>query len=77
MDPLPEANVDVTEPPSGPIRFGSFNHNRKLSDKTLRLWAKVLENVPGSRLVLKASNSTDSDTQRLLRRRMHQTRFRS
>ena len=31
----------------------------------------VLDCVPGSRLVLKASNPTDSDTQRLLRRRMH------
>ena len=57
VDPLPEANVDVTEPPSGPIRFGSFNHNRKLSDQTLKLWADVLERVPGSRLVLKASLS--------------------
>ena len=43
VDPLPEASVDVVYPPSGPIRFGSFNHNRKLSDKTLRLWAKVLQ----------------------------------
>ena len=70
VDPLPEASVSVTEPPSGPVRFGSFNHNRKLSDKTLMLWAKVLENIPDSRLVLKASHAADSDTQRLLRRRM-------
>ena len=41
--------------PSGPIRFGSFNHNRKLSDATLRLWGQLLAAVPGSRLVLKAS----------------------
>ena len=70
VDPLPEANVGVRDAPSGPIRFGTFNHNRKLSDKTLSLWSKVLHSVPDSRLVLKASNSTDSDTQRLLRRRM-------
>ena len=70
VDPLPEARVGVTEPPLGPVRFGSFNHNRKLTDKTLSLWSKVLAAVPGSRLVLKASHSTDSDTQRLLRRRM-------
>ena len=40
VDPLPEASVPVVDPPGGPIRFGTFNHNRKLSDKTLRLWAK-------------------------------------
>ena len=33
--PLPEADAPVTKAPSGPIRFGSFNHNRKLSDSTL------------------------------------------
>ena len=70
VHPLPEADVNVTKHSPGPMRFGSFNHNRKLSDRTLRLWGKVLESVPSSRLTLKASNSTDSDTQRLLRRRM-------
>ena len=68
--PLPEADISVSTAPSGPIRFGSFNHNRKLSDATLKLWAEVLDAVPGSRLVLKASSQSDSDTQRLLRRRM-------
>lgn len=68
--PLPEADISVPTCPSGPIRFGSFNHNRKLSDATLKLWAEVLDAVPGSRLVLKASSQTDSDTQRLLCRRM-------
>ena len=70
LSPLPEADVVVSTAPSGPIRFGSFNHNRKLSDATLRLWGQLLADVPGSCLVLKASAQTDSDTQRLLRRRM-------
>ena len=69
-DPLPEAHASVSTAPSGPIRFGSFNHTRKLSDQTLRLWAEILDSVSGSRLVLKASAQNDSDTQRLLRRRM-------
>ena len=34
QSPLPEAGVSVSKAPSGPIRFGSFNHNRKLSDAT-------------------------------------------
>ena len=70
QSPLPEADISVSPAPSGPIRFGSFNHNRKLSDATLMLWGQVLAAVPGSRLVLKASAGSDSDTQRLLRRRM-------
>lgn len=70
FEPLPEASIEVGNPPSGPVRFGSFNHNRKLSDVTLRLWAGVLNAVPGSRLTLKAAADADADTQRLLRRRM-------
>ena len=70
QSPLPEANVSVSCSPSGPVRFGSFNHNRKLSDATLMLWGQLLAAVPGSRLVLKASAQSDSDTQLLLRRRM-------
>jgi len=70
VDPLPEATADVTSAPNGPIRFGSFNHNRKLSDKTLRLWGQILESVPESTLILKANTSSDLATQQLLRRRM-------
>ena len=70
VDPLPEATADVTSASGGPIRFGSFNHNRKLSDQTLRLWGKILDSVPGSTLVLKANASSDLATQKLLRRRM-------
>ena len=50
--------------------FGCFNHNRKLSDETLRTWANLLDNVPNSRLVLKTSTQDDPDTQELLTRRM-------
>ena len=71
VDPLPEAVAEVTSAPVGPVRFGSFNHNRKLSDETLRLWGQILELVPESTLVLKANASSDLATQQLLRRRMH------
>ena len=70
VEPLPEATADVTSAPVGPVRFGSFNHNRKLSDQTLRLWGKILESVPDSTLVLKANASSDLATQQLLKRRM-------
>lgn len=37
-----------------PLTFGSFNNAAKLTPHTLALWAKVLQAVPDSRLVLKA-----------------------
>jgi protein O-GlcNAc transferase len=67
---LPESQVDVPEGPIGPIRFGSFNNNRKLSDRTLALWGQIVERVPEARLVLKANAGDDQPTQALLARRM-------
>jgi len=68
---LDEAHVDVSEAAGlAGIRFGSFNHNRKLSDGILRLWGELLEAIPGSNLVLKASAASDPYTQTLLVRRM-------
>ena len=37
----------------GATTFGSFNNPSKLSPVTLQLWARVLETVPGSHLLLK------------------------
>ncbi len=55
----PEAAPDVAGPPSdragGAVTFGSFNFLGKLSARTKRLWASVLNAVPGSRLLLKDS----------------------
>jgi len=67
---LPEAEATISTAPAGGIRFGSFNHNRKLSDPTLALWGSILEAIPGSSLVLKANAREDLGTQELLRRRM-------
>jgi predicted O-linked N-acetylglucosamine transferase (SPINDLY family) len=41
------------------ITFGSFNAGRKLSGPLLDLWAHILKAVPGSRLLLKASDFND------------------
>jgi predicted O-linked N-acetylglucosamine transferase (SPINDLY family) len=35
------------------VTFGSFNHPAKLNDDVLRLWARVLREIRGSRLMLK------------------------
>jgi len=39
--------------PEGPVTFGSFNHLAKVGPEVLSLWARVLAEVPDSRLVLK------------------------
>ena len=65
-----EGRVSVSAPPRGSLRFGSFNHNRKLSDATLNAWGRILNRLPDSRLVLKANSASDTGTQTLLRRRM-------
>lgn len=44
----------------GQITFGSFNNPAKLSPTTLRLWARVLDAVPCSRLLLKGQGLDDA-----------------
>ena len=48
--PTPERTA-----PDQRFRFGSFNHSRKLSDRSLDLFASVLQAVPESLLVLKSA----------------------
>ena len=54
VSPLPA----LTE---GRITFGSLNHFRKVNDGVLRLWARVLNAVPESRLVLVAPEGSARD----------------
>lgn len=42
-----------------PLTFGSFNNVPKLTLHTIKLWAAVLHEVPGSRLLLKAPSFKD------------------
>lgn len=55
----PEAEHDpgVVEAPSlasgKPFTFGSFNSVSKIGDRMLALWARILRETPGSRLLLK------------------------
>ncbi len=46
-----------------PLTFASFNNVPKLTAHTLQLWAKVLEAVSGSRLLLKAPSFKDASAQ--------------
>lgn len=69
--PQPET-PDVSPSPfekNGFITFGSFNHLAKLTDSTVRLWSRVLDAVPDSRLILKALPLADDQTRKLTRQR--------
>jgi predicted O-linked N-acetylglucosamine transferase (SPINDLY family) len=50
-DPLSDLPPRPAEQ-TGPITFGSLNNPSKLNDPLLALWARVLQAVPGSRLLL-------------------------
>ncbi|NBS65185.1 MAG: hypothetical protein EBT33_12695 [Betaproteobacteria bacterium] len=66
--PLP--NWDAPEFLARPITFGSFNNVPKLTPRTLALWARVLSEVPGSRLVLKAPSFGDPGAVRAFSQRL-------
>ena len=45
--------------PQSPITFGSFNTPQKLNTGVIRVWARVLRESPGSRLLLKGGHPDD------------------
>jgi predicted O-linked N-acetylglucosamine transferase (SPINDLY family) len=53
-----------------PLTFGSFNNVPKLTQRTLALWARVLQAVPDSRLVLKAPSFGDDKAVALFHERL-------
>ncbi|MBX9630767.1 MAG: tetratricopeptide repeat protein [Burkholderiales bacterium] len=67
-------------PPVGPVpalarghvTFGCFNNPPKITDTCLRLWAELLSQVPGSRLLLKGKGLEEPSVGTMLR-----SRFRS
>jgi predicted O-linked N-acetylglucosamine transferase (SPINDLY family) len=50
----PAANPPVGPRREGPITFGCFNNFARVTEPMLRLWARILQAVPHSRLLLKA-----------------------
>ena len=59
--PLPESGA------KGPITFGSFNNLSKMNPGVIALWARVMNAVPGSRLMLKARQLADPDVGQRMR----------
>lgn len=61
--PVDEYPLPAARPADAPVVFGSFNNAMKLSPTTVALWARVLQAVPGSRLLLKAPSLRDAAVQ--------------
>lgn len=52
---VPEVNVPIVDCPAlknGYITFGSFNRTSKLTEQTLDLWCKVLNEIPTSKMLI-------------------------
>lgn len=65
--PLPPFDAAMAK---RPLTFGSFNNAPKLTPRTLALWARVLQAVPGSRLLLKAPSFGDAGAVAFFRERL-------
>ena len=58
----PPVRAETPAVQNGHVTFGSFNNVAKISASTIRLWADVLQAVPGSRLLLKNPSFSDAAT---------------
>ncbi|WP_240766770.1 tetratricopeptide repeat protein [Paraburkholderia flava] len=53
---LPEREVEIGPLPAfahGGITFGNLNNQKKLNDRVIAVWSRILHALPGSRLLLK------------------------
>jgi protein O-GlcNAc transferase len=53
-----------------PLTFGSFNNVPKLTPRTLKLWARILAELPDARLVLKAPSFGDEAAKKIFSDRL-------
>ena len=51
----------------GCVTFGSFNNLAKINDRMLEVWARILEAVPNSRLLLKSAGFLSMEARRRVR----------
>ncbi len=65
---LPDSNWQPDK--DGTIWLGSFNNLAKVRDETLRLWARTMNAIPESKLLLKDRNASDSSMQQRIRREL-------
>ena len=65
---IPKPNREYTDV----FRFGCFNHARKLTNPTIKLFCKVLRKCPESTLLLKSISFHEQDEQQRIRKRFEQ-----
>ena len=68
--PLPGAPEPAMPPAGAPVTFGSFNLTSKVRERTIGLWSRVLDAVPGSRLLVKSKSLKDDGARRRLMERL-------
>ncbi|MFM9146194.1 MAG: tetratricopeptide repeat protein, partial [Phycisphaerales bacterium] len=59
----PDLDVEPSMPAAGPVTFGSFNNSAKIGPECTALWSRVLQAVPGSRLLVKTQTLADPAVQ--------------
>ena len=57
--PPPSVPLPNIRHPTSDITFGSFNTPQKLNQEVIRVWARLLREVPASRLLLKGGHPDD------------------
>ena len=62
--PVDDYPLPAARPANSPPVFGSFNNSIKIGPRTVALWSRVLQAVPGSQLLLKAPALKDASVQR-------------
>lgn len=72
---LPPAASEAAVHRNGYVTFGSFNNLAKVTDEILLLWRGILEQVRGSRLVLKGKLCSIPSGRRLLQQRLSRLNF--
>lgn len=67
QSPTPVSSLPALQ--NGHVTFGCFNNITKISDEVITLWARILIEIPDSRLVLKAKQFTQASVQQKMRDR--------
>ena len=58
--PPPDCPEVAAEKSTGPVTFGSFNNLSKVTSGVIEVWARLLNSLPASRLLLKARQLADA-----------------
>jgi len=72
---MPAAGTEAPVYRNGFVTYASFNNFAKLTDTVLLLWRGILEQVPGSRLLLKGKTASVPSGQAILRERLQKLNF--